>query len=214
MAAETVQTNIKFRILASLPSSQSPGGTWNILSFWSKASDVELENGKTVEQVLGEISGITSLTKITTRGATTENSDAISETKAGSALLVNYLAGEVISSDINTSSAKSLVAIYIPNVVGTGGWVTSSTSYGGITYKYKYEIEVADILVPHPMMYLYGNINNPYDSYPGVAEKKMWADLEMITNIDSGTGRKYLIFLTECKPTTALNIGLKGVVLS
>ena len=41
---------------------------WNRLSFWTHASDVQFDDGKTAQQKVGEINGLTTSTTITTPG--------------------------------------------------------------------------------------------------------------------------------------------------
>jgi YHS domain-containing protein len=54
MSTEVVKTGGVYRVLAAL----SPV-TWNKISFWTKALDVEFNDGATAESKVGAISGIT-----------------------------------------------------------------------------------------------------------------------------------------------------------
>lgn len=51
---ETISTGNKYRRLKDAPTK-----LWQRLSFWTKASDVEFDNGATAEASLGNIQGIT-----------------------------------------------------------------------------------------------------------------------------------------------------------
>lgn len=53
--AENIVTGKKYRILKDVATK-----TWDRISFWSKASDIEFNDGKTAETKLGVIDGITS----------------------------------------------------------------------------------------------------------------------------------------------------------
>ena len=201
LANDIEKSDIIFRVLASFDPV-----TWNVLSFWSKAEDCELANGKTVEQVLTEISGITSATKITMAGTSVVNDDAIHENITSSAYLTNYLAGEVVSIDtLSSANNRSLVMVQIPTLA----WVPGTyTNYGPISYKYKYEVDVTAILVPHPIMYLYGVGIGDIDA-PSLSQRNEWVGIDMFATQSS----KKLVFLSEYKPISQLNIGLKGVIL-
>ncbi len=51
---ETIVTGRKFRYLLD-----EAGKLWQRISFWTKACDVEFDDGQTAEQKLGAINGIT-----------------------------------------------------------------------------------------------------------------------------------------------------------
>lgn len=61
---ETIVTGKKYKIRDS--------GVWKILSFFTKASDVECEDGNTVESKIGNIKGITTSTTQTETGYVTD----------------------------------------------------------------------------------------------------------------------------------------------
>lgn len=63
--SETIVTGRKYKI--------RDGGIWKILSFFTKASDVECEDGNTVESKIGSIKGITTSTTQTEIGYATDS---------------------------------------------------------------------------------------------------------------------------------------------
>ena len=77
-----------------------------------------------------------------------------------------------------------------------------------ISYKYKHEVDVTAILVPHPIMYLYGVGIGDIDA-PSLSQRNEWVGIDMFATQSS----KKLVFLSEYKPISQLNIGLKGVIL-
>lgn len=60
---ETIAAGKKYRRCIDPETKQ-----WERLSFWSKASDTECEDGMTVESKIGNIKGITTQTDITETG--------------------------------------------------------------------------------------------------------------------------------------------------
>ena len=52
--SETIVTGKKYRILTDVAQK-----VWQRVSFWTKSSDVEFDDGKTAETKVGAISGIT-----------------------------------------------------------------------------------------------------------------------------------------------------------
>ena len=144
---------------------------WNVISFWGKAEDCVFESGKNAEETLGNITGITSSVNSKDKSLTT------------SAYLVNYLAGE-------------LVTLNIPSAA----WSAGTTRINGIDY-HSYSIEVANVILAHPILYL------NTDNIPTEAEKDAYGELEMVAD----TTTKRLTFYIETVPTIELKLGLKGV---
>ena len=50
---EQILTGKKYRVLAD-----ESTGLWNRISFWNKASDTELDSGKTVEEAFASVPGL------------------------------------------------------------------------------------------------------------------------------------------------------------
>lgn len=98
-----IVTGKKYHILTDLTNK-----VWSIISFWTKASDVEFNDGKSAETKLGIINGITS------------DINCEDETIAASAVMVNEQINNCFQS---VSNGKSLLASAI-----TGKGVTTDAS--------------------------------------------------------------------------------------
>lgn len=81
MPTETIVTGKKFRKLVDVTNK-----VWQRISFWTKASDVEFDDGKTAESKVGVIDGITS------------DINGQSDTIAASIKVVNQMSGDLSSS--------------------------------------------------------------------------------------------------------------------
>jgi YHS domain-containing protein len=99
MSTEVVKTGAVYRVLAAL----SPV-TWNKISFWGKASDVEFDDGKTAQAKVGAINGITS------------DRTSKSDSYAASTKMVHGLAGDFI---VNIASSD---------------WSSGTTTINGTAY--------------------------------------------------------------------------------
>lgn len=91
---ETIITGRKYRVKS--------GSIWKRLSFWTKATDVECEDGKTVEQKIGSISGIT------------DDTDSASSDLAASAKAVKTVNDDVKNS-INSFNISGNTVTYTKN---------------------------------------------------------------------------------------------------
>ena len=119
MADYIDKTGIVFRVLTAT----SPV-TWNNISFWGKASDVEFNDQLTAEYKLGAINGITS------------EPNSTLDNLCASAKLVNYVTGEHAEIEL-----KSLA------------WSSGTTRINNINY-HSIEVDVEKILLAHPIIYL------------------------------------------------------------
>ena len=117
--ADIEKTGSIFRVLAAI----SPV-TWNKISFWGRASDVQFNDNTTAESKLGKITGITS------------DVNSVSETLCSSAYLNNYTIGE-----------KTVFSLPV------AGWSAGTVTIGGKAY-HTQEFTVSKILLAHPLMYL------------------------------------------------------------
>lgn len=157
-SSEIEKTGIAFRVLASL----SPV-SWNKLSFWGKAEDVELDNGQTVQQVLETFTGITSDITVNDK------------TLGASSYLMNTLNGEA--------------AIYR---LDRNGWSSTYTYINGIAYRSQ-EFAVSDILLEYPLMYLVSatipteTINDVWGEIQMVADKENMKIIFYVQNVPSAT---------------------------
>ena len=157
-SSEIEKTGIAFRVLASL----SPV-SWNKLSFWGKAEDVELDNGKTVQQILETFTGISS-----------DINDA-DKTIGASTYLMNTVNGES--------------AIYR---LDRNGWSSTYTYINGIAYRSQ-EFDVSDILLEYPLMYLVSAtipteaINDIWGEIQMVADKDNKKIIFYVQNTPSAT---------------------------
>lgn len=126
-STDVIKTGAVYRVLAAI----SPV-TWNKLSFWTKASDVNFNDSKTAEQKVGAIDGISS----------DENSN--SSSYAASTELVQGLTGENTIITISTSD-----------------WSSGTTTINGNTY-HTYIKNITKDYLPNPIMYLLPNNSSSY----------------------------------------------------
>lgn len=91
---ETIITGRKYRVKS--------GSIWKRLSFWTKAADVECEDGKTVEEKIGPINGIT------------DDTDSVSSDLAASAKAVKTVKDDVKNS-INSFNISGTTVTYTKN---------------------------------------------------------------------------------------------------
>ena len=94
MASENIVTGKKYRILKDATQK-----VWDVISFWTKAKDVEFNDGQNAETKVGSIQGITS-------GLTTTSSNI-----AASASAVKELNDKItqLNSDININPDELII---------------------------------------------------------------------------------------------------------
>jgi hypothetical protein len=140
---ETISTNNKFRILID-----AVNRIYSRISFWTKASDVEFDDGGTAETKLGDILGITdSLTSDSSNVAASayavkELNDKVTElTKSVNSSLIKYIGTYYASSNstitVNCTGIKNYSKFsannFIVGITDIGG-AGSDTIYGSETY--------------------------------------------------------------------------------
>ena len=148
--------------------------SWNKISFWGRAEDVHFNDvgNTTLQSRLGGIYGIT------------DNPNTVDKTLAVSSYIFGYLVGEKAVIDLDAN-----------------GWSTTTTTIAGNDY-YSYNVDVTDILISHPIMYL-----NEED-VPSEDMQDFWNALHMVAD----TTNKKLKFYCEDRPTMNLHIGVKGII--
>ena len=120
MSTEVIKTGAIYRVLGAL----NPV-TWNRISMWTKASDLEFEDGRTAQAKVGKINGITT------------DPASITEDYVPSTKLLNGMSGETI---FNITKDK---------------WSETATPINdnGKNY-YKYEVPVTKVFLAHPIVFL------------------------------------------------------------
>ena len=145
---ETIVTGRKFRKLVD-----ESAKLWQRISFWTKASDVEFEDGKTAEAKMGTISGVTdSLTSTSSNIAASAKAiktlnDKITELSSNLTLKVE----EVYDSGISAVDNQNFSYTYVAKTKGTymayafavndGEWGKCTNNYstdGQVIYDKKY----------------------------------------------------------------------------
>ena len=174
--AEVVKSGVIFRILAAI----SPV-TWNRISFWTKASDVEFDDNDTsagsdtLQSRIGSVAGITS------------DIASMSATVAASAELVN---------GFNANTAITL---------SSASWSASPTTMNGTDY-YTYTVSVAKVWDVAPVCML-----APYDSGQVLPSKDESNAFNNIAYVVGNTTNNTVTFYATVAPTRNLKITVKGV---
>ena len=174
--AEVVKSGVIFRILAAI----SPV-TWNRISFWTKASDVEFDDNDTsagsttLQGRIGSVSGITS------------DASSTSDTVAASAALVN---------GFNANTAITL---------SSAAWSVGTTTINGTEY-YTQVIYVTKVWDVAPVCMLAA-----YDSGQILPSQEESNSFNNLAYVVGDTTANTVTFYATSAPTRNLKITVKGV---
>ena len=147
---------------------------------------VTIPNTTATQQTAGLLSAADKavIDDISVLSGMTNDPASTSQALASTAWLCNYL------------SAQKMVI-----TLATTDWSGSTTTVDGNAYYYIY-IQVSNILVNHPIMFL------ATDSIPTSDQESAWGELKMVAD----TTNNYLRFYSAAVPTVNIPVGINGVV--